>query len=633
MCGIFGILQHDQTTAPDASRLRRTAQELYHRGPDGRGIFSEPGVGLVHTRLSLADVHVRSNQPFWDHTKRYCLVYNGELYDYEDLKLQLCGRGVTFRTGSDTEVLLEALIHIGIEPTLARLEGMFAFGFYDRFAKTLVLARDRLGIKPLHVYESQSEFIFASTPRAFRPWLTLRPNMLSAASYLLGFGGPTRGDSFYEQIEIVPPGAVLRVRVGGNSKRTRFFTIQDLPDPNAANSLAVEKPARVLDRVDELLSESVKSQLIADAPVGVLCSGGVDSSLIAAMAARFRGDFTVYHADVEGSFSERSAAAALAQHLKLDFKSVSVKDWDFIERLPDVMEHYGFPFTFHAESIAVLKVAELVRSSGGKAVLCGEGSDECYFGYPWLAPTNRARFQLPAPSNRILPAWLRQFGRLAQACDALPLISKDDRRMLHGIEDQVKLELGQPAFEAWNSANGKCGGARRNRVLKGVLEYVLRTLLHRNDCLGMAASVETRFPFLNSRLMHLAENLPNAYKIRFSPLSLNLEHPFFCDKWIIRQVARRYLPRKFSQRKKRPFHTDAYQRLRISPKFFENSYLADLLHLNCLRLKHMLDTVDDALKLRLLQFDVWGQICVQESPKSEVLRRLRDHVILLPPAR
>ncbi|HVA49500.1 MAG TPA: asparagine synthase (glutamine-hydrolyzing) [Pirellulales bacterium] len=627
MCGIFGILQHDASTVPDAGRLRQTAFELEQRGPDGLGIFSDLGVGLVHTRLSLVDPNERSRQPFWDRTGRFCLVYNGELYQYEDLKRRLERRGVVWRTTCDTEVLLEALIHFGVEPTLAGLEGMFAFALYDRRDQTLVLARDRLGIKPLHFHQGEKAFLFASTPRAMKRWLTLRPNMLAVSSYLLGFGGPTVGDSFFDQIESLAPGAVLRVRAGELLRRTRFVRVEDTSDNAEAQSLAAEKPARVVDRADELLTRSVRSQLFADAPVGVLCSGGVDSSLLAAIAARHRRDFTIFHADVEGPLSERSAAAALARCLKLDFQAVKVCDSDFIERMPDVIEHYGFPFTFHPESVAMLKLAELVRAARVKAVLCGEGSDECYFGYPWLAPTSRNRLRIPGRIDRWLPRLT------AGHAQGLPAALSRDGTGLEKIDGQMELELGQTAFDAWQGTNSQRSAARRRCALTGLLKYVLRTLLHRNDSMGMAAGVEARFPFLSNDLLHFAENLPPAYKMRFSPLSLRSQHPLFCDKWIIRQLAKRYLPKRLSQRPKRPFPTDAYERLTISHKFFENSFLADLLRLNGTRLEQLIEGTDRALRIRLLQLDVWGQICLQETPKCRVLQRLRDHTTLAPAAR
>jgi asparagine synthase (glutamine-hydrolysing) len=613
---------------PDGARLRRTAWELKHRGPDGEGTFLDRGVGLVHTRLSLVDLNERSNQPLWDRSGRYCLVYNGELYDYEELKWRLNRRGVVFRTTSDSEVLLEGLVNFGIEPTVDELDGMFAFGFYDRVERILVLARDRLGIKPLHVHEGGNAFLFASTPRAFKPWLTLRPNMDSISSYLLGFPGPTLGASFFDEIEMLPPGTVLRIRARETSQRTRFFSTNGFSEPSEANPLATEKPADLIDRAEELLLASVKSQMNADAPVGVLSSGGVDSSLVAAMAAKCRCDFVMFHADVQGPLSERSPAAALARWLKLEFQAIPVGDTDFIERLPDVIEHYERPFTFHPESIALLKLAESVRDKGVKAVLCGEGSDECYFGYPWLARTSRARLRPPDRPTRFLPGWLGRSG--PPAGQTLPVFATGNGQVHQGIDHQLKLELGPIAFDAWHHPDTRSSAVRRNCILRGLLAYVLRTLLHRNDRLGMAAGVEARFPFLSNRLMHFAENLSPAYKMRFSPLALRSPHPFFCDKWIIRQVAKRYLPRQFSRRPKQPFLTNAYDRLHVSHAFFQNSFLSDLLQLEGARLAQVIESTDRALRLRLLQLDVWGQVCLQDIPKCHVVQRLRNHTRLSP---
>jgi asparagine synthase (glutamine-hydrolysing) len=146
MCGIFGIVQHRPGRTPDRERLELTARLLQHRGPDHHAVFSDDGIGFAQTRLALVDLNPRSNQPFWDRTGRYCLVYNGEIYDFRELRMELEADGVIFRTTSDTEVVLEALIHHGVDKTLPRLEGMFAFAFYDAHNSSLVLARDRFGI-------------------------------------------------------------------------------------------------------------------------------------------------------------------------------------------------------------------------------------------------------------------------------------------------------------------------------------------------------------------------------------------------------------------------------------------------------------------------------------------------------
>src|SRR2546425_3591775 len=176
MCGIFGFISHRSDLVPEKDRLRETAQLLRHRGPDEFGFHVEPGVALVHTRLSLLDLNPRSNQPFWDKDGLYCLVYNGEIYNFEELRNDLEKRNVQFRTTSDTEVLLEGIIHYGIHSFLPRLEGMFAFALYNKVDKSLVVVRDRFGIKPLYIYDTDDMFIFSSEIKAMQPYLNLEPD-------------------------------------------------------------------------------------------------------------------------------------------------------------------------------------------------------------------------------------------------------------------------------------------------------------------------------------------------------------------------------------------------------------------------------------------------------------------------
>lgn len=396
MCGIFGVLQHMSDSVPDRQCLEASAGLIQHRGPDDCGIFAGDGIGLVNTRLSLLDPTPRSNQPFWDRQGRYAVVYNGEIYNYRELRLALEEQGTEFRTTSDTEVLLESLVRHGIEATLPKLEGMFAFALYDKHERLLTLARDRFGIKPLYVYDRDDAFLFASEIRAMRPWMRFEPDVLSISSYLQGFGGPTQGYSFYKDIRIVPPGTLITLRRGERAQYSRFFSMSDFWDEEQASRLKRLKPKQIVDEVDELLLNSVKKQLIADAPVGALCSGGVDSSIITAMACKFHNNLAIFHANVIGRDSEYESAAALTKHLKLDLKTVEVLDQDVIDTMPEVTMHYGHPFSYHANSVPFLMVSKLVRSNGVKAVLSGEGADESYLGYAWLIFNLRAFLrQLP----------------------------------------------------------------------------------------------------------------------------------------------------------------------------------------------------------------------------------------------
>jgi asparagine synthase (glutamine-hydrolysing) len=627
MCGIFGIMQHRASRPPDEGRLRETVRLMRHRGPDGEAIYTDVGIGLAHTRLSLVDLSERSSQPFWDRTRRYCLVYNGELYDYGGLKAQLERLGTVFRTTSDTEVLLEALIRWGVEKTLPQLEGMFAFGFYDAQEQRLVVARDRFGIKPLHVVEDDDLFAFASTVRALRPWHALRPDLLSVSSYLHGFGGPTTGNSFYEHVKIVPPGSILSVRRGGRAEFARYFALGDLADAEQAESLARLKPVEFVDRVEEALLAGVKSQLCADAPVGAMCSGGVDSSLVVAMAARIHPDLTVFHADVVGPLSECSAAARVARHLNVNFRTIPVQDHHFVENMPAVMEHIGIPFARLPHAIPIALVSQLARSEGVKAVLCGEGADECFLGYPWLLPNVRAMVrQFPGQAYRTASFALRNWERKIRGKGPRTSFTPRDRQLLAGLYHGFELELGPDHVDA-EPAILKFRDPRKVSLASDAeLSYGLRGLLHRNDTMGMAASIEARFPFLDSRVARLATNLPYRSKVRFSPWVFDWQHPFFRDKWVLRKVADRYLPADLSQRKKRGLPTNAFQRLRIADSYFLNSYTSNLFQLHRAATRHLLTGASYALKLRLLHLDLWGQVCIEGRSPSDVGQGLRSQV-------
>ena len=212
MCGILGILDHRNNVTPDDTLLKQSGYLLDHRGPDNCGVFASEGIGLVHTRLSLIDLNPRSHQPFWDKSGRYTLVYNGEIYNFKELRSELESQGIQFRTTSDTEVLLEWLLAHPKGKALERLEGMFAFALYDKLEESLFLGRDRFGIKPLFIFDGDDRFIFASEIKAMRPWIAFEPDLLSISSFLFGFGGPTKGHSFFRDIKILAPGSTVEVR-------------------------------------------------------------------------------------------------------------------------------------------------------------------------------------------------------------------------------------------------------------------------------------------------------------------------------------------------------------------------------------------------------------------------------------
>jgi asparagine synthase (glutamine-hydrolysing) len=624
MCGIFGIVYRDRTTAPDRALLGETARILGHRGPDSAGMFNDAGIGLVHTRLSLLDLSSRSDQPFWDEQRRYALIYNGEIYNFESLRSELEALGVVFRTTSDTEVLLHGIIRHGLEAFLPRLEGMFAFAFWDSEQRTLALVRDRFGIKPLSVYEDDHVLVFASEIKAIMPWIPLVPDSHAVASFLSGFGGPTRDRSFFRDVVQMSPGTIREVREGQRSTERSFFHVSEFWDQTEREKLGVLNANQVVDVFEDLLLKSVKKHLIADAPVGALCSGGLDSSLVMAMASKFHTNLAIFHADVKGPLSEYEAANALAKHLRLDLLKVDVRDEDFVRQMPAVIWHYEYPFTHHPNSVPFLLVSRLVRASGIKAVLSGEGSDECFLGYSPIAFEDLRQGYRRALSNlRGLVHRIPKLGRAIWPHDAGygPLVV--------GMQQNFEVALDRAQIQERVREAGVQVSDREYRSLEW-LGYHLRTLLHRNDSLGMAASIEARFPYLDHDVVGAAVNLPYKYKIRPSLTAFDRSHPFLRDKWAVRKVADRYLPRTLSQRKKLGFPVNAYERMRVTPGFFMDGFVADHYRLSKPALAHLLDSADRNFQVRLAMLEIWGRLFFRGATEASLVSELLRNTSITP---
>ena len=618
--------------------------KLGHRGPDGKGTYTAEGIGLAHVRLSLVDLDARSNQPFWDQSKRYCLVYNGEIYNHHELRKELKNNGIVFKTTSDTEVLLYGLLFYGIEKTLQKLEGMFAFALYDSMTRELVLARDRFGTKPIFIYDEKDMLVFSSEICAMETFVELAADTNSIVSYLSGFAGPSKGHSMFKNIKYLPPGYIARVQNGKRTRYEKFISISEYWNPNDALELQKVKSEILVDKVEELLFESVKKQLLADAPVGALCSGGVDSSIIMAMAAKLHNDLSIFHANVVGPNSEFKAAMKLANHLKLELKSVAVHDQDFIELMPDVISHIGQPYTNVPHSVPFMMVSQLVRDNGVKAVLSGEGADECYLGYNFLLPNLDKWIQHPISElaryitlanrkrekrkgrNVLFPEHTMGFSPYSsivqKSLDHKGILPELILGLLNRFEVALETENYRNCF---NSIHG-IKDLKNYIMTLDLLGYNLRTLLHRNDTMGMAASIESRFPFLDSELVKLAINLPPKCKIRLTTSMKNRKHFFYNNKWIIRKIADRYLPRELSQRPKKGFPVNAYRRMKISSKYFLDSYVANLFELSKNEIEYLLNNSPHNLKLKLMQLEVWAQVFLENTQKHMIINKLQNHV-------
>jgi asparagine synthase (glutamine-hydrolysing) len=634
MCGIFGFISHKSDAVPEKDRLRETASLLQHRGPDARGFHVEPGVALVHTRLSLLDLTERGNQPFWDRESRYALIYNGEIYNFQELRAELAAEGAHFETSCDTEVLLDALLRWGPEKTLPKLEGMFTFALYDTREASLLVARDRYGIKPLFLVDCDSHFIFSSEIRALRPWMEFKPDIAAISSFLGGFSGPTAKGSFLEGVEYLDPGAYVMVKRRGTPERRRFFRLTDFVSREQTEDLQRLTDVQRIDRLDELLHKSVNAHLLADAPVGSLCSGGIDSSIIIAIAKRYHNNLAIFHANVVGKLSEFDAAAALARHLQLDIKSVDIRSNDFLERIPEAIDHYGLPFFPRPHSIPFRMVSQLAASHGVKALLSGEGADECFLGYTYLAPDIRGWMR-----PRGLVRGLRQLSNpIPAGADGLyaglpyvgglnPGVNAD---LITAMQN--RFEVLEEAQDVRKNLHFPTGGKQRLGLLQSfdLMHYNLRSALLRNDIMGMTASIEGRFPFLDNNLVQTALNLPYNSKIRFSVTGRDPAHPFFVDKWIVRKVGERYLPKSLTYREKKPFWVDAYGegRLRIKDEYFTDSFVARLFKLSRSETSYLVAQASHELRLKLLQLEVWAEVCLQGQHHEASVSRLKNNVTI-----
>jgi asparagine synthase (glutamine-hydrolysing) len=625
MCGIFGIVYPDSGKTPDDKALQASMRSLSHRGPDAGATYVGPGVGLAHTRLSLIDLDPRSNQPFWDASRRYVLIYNGEIYNFRDLREGLQRRGVAFRTTGDTEVLLQCLIHDGPEKVLPTLGGMFAFGFYDTVEHTLLVARDRFGMKPLYYREGEDFFAISSEVKGFGPWIPFEAEPFSIASYLLGFGGPTKGFTFYKQIKSLAPGTFVTVRRGEVPRHRAFFVLSNFWDRAELDDLESVPPRKMVDRMEELLFESVKRQMFADSRVGAFCSGGVDSSLLVAMAAKMHNNLAIFHANVRGPWSEYQAARRLSKHLKLDLNVVEVEDQDFVTALPDAMRQYEHPYTYHPNCVPFMMVARLARQHQVKGMLSGEGSDELFLGYPWFG------------RQRIVDLYYALGVRLRKLIHKVPSVGKimwphDGNRVqvIEALMNRGEVAEDERGIDVAARALGCDYIDHKQRLSMSYLNYHLRTLLHRNDCLGMEASIEARFPFLDHSFARTAVNMPSRYKLRFSPRVLEKAHPFVRDKWVVREVANRWLPREFSQRIKIGFWTTVFQRMEVSAEYFRDSNLRHFFELTEAQMGDVFEHADQDLRMRFLHLDVWHNTCLLQRPPAESTEKVRKHVTVRP---
>jgi asparagine synthase (glutamine-hydrolysing) len=552
MCGICGLVAGERERGPDQEAVARMSGRLIHRGPDDDGLFCEGPVALAARRLSIIDL-AGGHQPIVNEDGSAVVVQNGEIYNYRELKRELERGGHRFATDCDTEVLVHGYEEWG-DAFAERLRGMFAIALWDKRRRRLLLARDRFGIKPLYYREAEGGLSFASELKAMleQPDFSREIDPQAVAAYL-AFNSIPAPLTIFKQARKLPPGHLLTWQ-GGEVALRRYARPGASPAEEARSGSAEELAAELR----EVLDDSVRAHLVADVPVGVLLSGGVDSGALAALASRHLDEplRTFSIGFEEEGFNELSRARLVAERYGTDHHELVVRP-DAVELLPKLVEAFDEPFG-DSSALPTYLVSELAVGEV-KVALSGEGGDELFGGYYTYVADLLARrvgrlAALARPLAEALPSRTDRVGfdykakRFARAA-ALPPLERH-----HGWKEifspGARAELAGPGASAWDpldlyreryaETQGAEPLARMQDVDLGI--YLVDDLLVKTDRLSMAHSLELRVPFLDPKVAEFAFSLPTSLKVRGT-----------AKKRLLRKALAPLLPREIVHGRKQGF--------------------------------------------------------------------------------
>ncbi|MFZ0150780.1 MAG: asparagine synthase (glutamine-hydrolyzing) [Xanthobacteraceae bacterium] len=575
MCGIAGFL-----TDASGGRARELAEVssamdacLQHRGPDDHGVWvdEEAGVALVHRRLSILDLSPAGHQPMISANGRFVIIYNGEVYSHQPIAAELAARGYHFRGHSDTEVILNSFAENGIEPTLKRMIGMFAIALWDRRERSLMLIRDRLGIKPLYWAKFGKLFLFGSELKALRahPGWNAEIDRNAVAAFMRHNYIPAP-HTIYRGVHKLEPGSILTLPWQGEPQIARFWNARTVAHNGILHPLD-GNDAELTEQLEALLQDAVARRMIADVPLGAFLSGGVDSStVVALMQQAHLGRVRTFSIgfDIPG-YNEAPHAAAVASHLRTDHTELTVNSsqaLDLIPRLPDI---YDEPFA-DSSQIPTYFVSAMTRKHVTVA-LSGDGGDELFAGYNRYQLTQRfwrALAVLPRPMRNaaaaaltmvhpdrwtalaaVLPVRLRppQIGdKLHKVATVLKLDSADAiyRRLVsHWEPSAIMLDAREPPnIIADETLAQDFPDLLARMQFLDLVTYLPDDILTKVDRASMAVALEARVPLLDHRVVEFSWRLPPNTKVR--------NHT---TKWILRQILYRHVPRALIERPKMGF--------------------------------------------------------------------------------
>lgn len=575
MCGIAGFLDPQRRSGDNELNSLATsmAAALRHRGPDAQGTWvdAEAGVALGHARLSIIDLSPAGAQPMQSANGRFVVSYNGEIYNAGELRAELERAGRTFRGHSDTEVLVEGFAEWGVGATAARTIGMFAFAAFDRKERVLTLARDRLGIKPVYWGRVGGRVVFASELKALAVLPEFDPEIdrQALAAYLCTGYVPAPA-SIYRGIWKLEPGSLLEIRDDGETRGERYWSLLDVATRGRAAPLDIDDED-ALERLETVLTDAVTRRMVADVPLGVFLSGGIDSSTVTALMQANSPtpvkSFSIgFH---EPDYNEAEQAKAVAAHLGTDHTELYVSAEDAQGVVPKLPQIYDEPFA-DVSQIPTFLVSEMTRKHVTVA-LSGDGGDELFAGYNRYGQGLRvaqALRLLPRPAASCLSrmigalppaAWDRVFGVVPSGMR--PRLAGEKLQKLSAVLGEDADNYYRTLISPWAGAWSMVPGASRpqssafNDAVRGRFDselswmqyadsvtYLPDDILTKVDRASMAVSLEARVPLLDHRVVGFAWHLPDDFKIRDGK-----------GKWLLRQLLYKYVPETLVERPKMGF--------------------------------------------------------------------------------
>lgn len=578
MCGIAGILLSPaRMNRPGLGALPAMLDTLRHRGPDGEGVWfdRDAGLGLGHRRLAIVDLSEAGRQPMHSHNGGLVATYNGEIYNFLELRAELEQRGARFRGSSDTEVMLAAFEALGIEPALRRFAGMFAIALWDQGRRELHLVRDRLGKKPLYVTMVKGALVFASELRALRAFPGFDAQIdPGAVALLLRYGWIPDHMCIWQGVFKLPPGTRLTLSasdLAANSvEQLRqlarpWWSLEEAARAGQAEPLP-DNDAALIDQLDTLLRTAVRQRMIADVPLGALLSGGIDSAtVVALMQAQSTAPVRTYTVGFdEAGYDEAGHAERVARHLGTIHTRLLLSPAEAQAIIPSLPSIWDEPFADESQ-IPTYLVARLARRHV-KVVLSGDGGDESFGGYRRHAIAARlgAVLGLPRPFRRAggaalrllhpdfggrwlhalpLPAAVRRTLAGRDLAKLAALVSAGDEALLYdgllALTDRPAVVTGRRTLDRLDAIAADLPGRLMYRDLS---RYLPGDVLVKVDRASMAVGLEARCPLLDHRVVEFALRLPARAKVR-GPVS----------KWLLRQVLCRYVPEALFERPKAGF--------------------------------------------------------------------------------